>query len=83
MAPIINFDTLTDREILLLNITEIRDLKEKIVGRNGEGGLCAEVKKQDSRLRKLENWRWYIGGGLTLITFLLIGRYIVLPGHLP
>lgn len=35
------------------------------------------------RLSKLENWRWYIGGGLTLITFLLIGRYIVLPGTLP
>lgn len=68
----------TDRELLLMIHNDMLQIKERLEGRDGHGGLCAEVSDQAMRIQRLENWRWYLIGGLSIITFLLValGRYI-------
>ena len=66
----------TDRELLLLIHGDMKQLKTEIVG------ICSQIKDHDDRIDKLENWRWYFVGGLSILTFLLVlfGRYIDLGG---
>jgi len=66
----------TDRELLLLIHGDMKKVKEQI------GGVCLQLKDHDDRIDKLENWRWYMVGGVSILTFLLVlfGRYIDLGG---
>ncbi len=68
----------TDRELLLNIHGDLIRVKERIEGKDGRGGLCALVEKQEKRINALENWRWYLIGGITLSTFFLVlfGRLI-------
>jgi hypothetical protein len=61
----------TDRE-LLLKIYQI------LVGPDGQSGLCSDIQKHGDRISALENWRWYILGGISIITLVLVafGRYL-------
>ena len=54
----------------------MKKVKEQI------GGVCLQLKDHDDRIDKLENWRWYMVGGVSILTFLLVlfGRYIDLGG---
>lgn len=65
----------TDRELLLQIASEIRHLNAKIVG---PGGICDTQHDLERRVDALENWRWYIIGGASLLTFVLatFGRYL-------
>lgn len=66
----------TDRELLLLIHGDMKQLKIEVVG------VCSQIKDHDDRIDKLENWRWYFVGGLSILTFILVlfGRYIDLGG---
>lgn len=33
--------------------------------------VCLDVKTQNERIRKLEDWRTYLAGGMTVIAFLV------------
>lgn len=65
----------TDRELLLQIASELRHLNAKITGK---GGICETQHDLECRVVALENWRWYILGGVSLLTFVLIsfGRYL-------
>lgn len=65
----------SDRELLLQVASDLEHIKEKI---DGDGGICATLRMHTERLDALENWRWYILGGVTLATFWLValGQYI-------
>jgi hypothetical protein len=65
----------TDRELLLQIAGELRHLNAKITGK---GGICETQHDLECRVDALENWRWYILGGVSLLTFVLIsfGRYL-------
>jgi|GEM_PF-2293124 len=69
----------TDRELLLQIHSDLGHLNQKIVG---VGGICETVQNHDNRICALENWRWYIFGGIAVLTFALVafGRYIDLGG---
>lgn len=58
-----DFEHLSDREILILTARSVKD----------QG---ARLNSHGERLRSLENWRWFLGGGLAVVGFLLgiIGR---------
>jgi hypothetical protein len=66
----------SDRELLLLIHSDMKQLKTEI------GSICNQIKDHDDRIDKLENWRWYFVGGLSILTFILVlfGRYIDLGG---
>jgi hypothetical protein len=70
----------TDRELLLQIASEIKHLNSKIVGK---GGICETQHDLECRVAALENWRWYIIGGASLLTFVLatFGRYLDLGGN--
>lgn len=59
----------TDRELLLQVAGSLEHIREKI---EGENGICDILRIHTDRLNSLENWRWYILGGVTLATFILI-----------
>jgi len=42
------------------------------------------VVDQEKRISSLENWRWYLIGGISILTFIavLFGRYIDLGGKI-
>ena len=67
----------TDRELLLIISGDMRQVREQIVG------VCTQQKDQNDRINRLENWRWYLIGGISIVTFLLVlfGRYIDLGGQ--
>ena len=73
----------TDREWLTRVEGKLDSVIDKIQGSDGRGGLCAKIEAQEDRIKKLEDWRWWLAGALSLITLLLVGRYVVLPGSLP
>jgi hypothetical protein len=66
----------TDRELLLDVHKDVQ-----LLLKNNEV-LCERIDGQDVRIKQLENWRWYLIGGITLATFLLVsfGRYLDLGG---
>ena len=74
----------TDRELLLQIHGDMQSIKERLEGRDGKGGLCAQVENQGVRISNLENWKYYIVGGITIATFLLVafGRYLDLGGKI-
>ena len=74
----------TDRELLLQIHGDMHSIKERLEGRDGRGGLCAQVENQAERITRLENWKFYIVGGITLATFVLVifGRYLDLGGKI-
>jgi len=74
----------TDRELLLQIHGDMQSIKERLEGRDGKGGLCAQVENQGVRISNLENWKYYIVGGITIATFLLVafGRYFDLGGKI-
>jgi hypothetical protein len=43
---------------------------------------CEATKDLPARVSALESWRWYIIGGISILTFILVsfGRYIDLGG---
>ena len=57
--PDIDIDHLSDRDLLVLTVTGVNEVKVT---------LCS----QDKRLRALEDWRWAITGGLSMLVFLII-----------
>ena len=74
----------TDRELLLQIHGDMQSIKERLEGRDGKGGLCAQVENQGVRISNLENWKYYIVGGISLATFALVvfGRYLDLGGKI-
>jgi hypothetical protein len=74
----------TDRELLLQINGSLGRVIERLEGKDGTGGLCAIVDMQGKRIGALENWRWYLLGGISLATFVLVvfGRYIDLGGKI-
>jgi len=74
----------TDRELLLQLDYKIDSMMDKIQGKDGKGGICADLANHGERIRTLENWRWYIFGGLSIITLILVlfGRYLDLGGQI-
>ena len=74
----------TDRELLLQIHGDMQSIKERLEGRDGRGGLRAQVENQAERITRLENWKFYIVGGITLATFVLVifGRYLDLGGKI-
>jgi len=65
----------TDREYLIQIAKDLQHLNTKITGK---GGICETQHDLECRVNALENWRWYILGGVSLLTFVLIsfGRYL-------
>ncbi|MDD4776111.1 MAG: hypothetical protein PHG75_06345 [Syntrophomonas sp.] len=68
----------TDRELLLQLDMKFDNILEKFQGKNGNGGICADLEDHGKRIQNLENWRWYILGSVSIATFALVafGRYI-------
>ena len=61
-------------------LKELSSMEERIEDRIDETreqstdqhkALSEKVDKLDTRLNELEKWRWYIGGGLALIAFVI------------
>jgi hypothetical protein len=69
----------TDRELLLQIHMDVNYLRTKIIG---NGGICQEIDGHEMRITALENWRWYLLGGVSILTFVavLFGRYLDLGG---
>ena len=68
----------TDRELLLQLDMKIDNLLEKFQGKDGNGGICADIADHSERIRGLENWRWYIigGGSLAAFAIAILGKFI-------
>jgi len=68
----------TDRELLLQLDMKFDNILEKFQGKDGNGGICQDLADHSKRIQNLENWRWYILGGISIATFVLVafGRYI-------
>ena len=66
----------TDRELLLDVHKDVQLLLKN------QDDMCRRQDNQDLAIKELQNWRWYIIGGVSIITFLLVafGRYIDLGG---
>lgn len=66
----------TDRELLLDVHKDVQRLLES------QEEMCGRMDSQDAQIKELQNWRWYIIGGISILTFLLVsfGRYIDLGG---
>lgn len=56
-----------DLSVSVGKIETTQCLMHKDIKENGK-----EVKKQNSRLRKLENWRSYLAGGLAVLTSVVL-----------
>lgn len=80
MAPDLPADVpKTDRELLLIIHQDVNQMKEKIQGKDGKGGLCSQIEQQGNRISDLERSRWYLAGGLGLLLLLVgAGRLIEL-----
>jgi len=65
----------TDREWLTRIDSKLNNLTEKI---DGKEGICILLRKHDARISTLENWRWYIIGGISVLTLIGViwGRLI-------
>ncbi len=57
--PEIDIDHLSDRDLLVLTVNGVNEVKVT---------LC----KQDTRIRALEDWRWIITGGLSMLVFMIL-----------
>jgi len=66
----------TDRELLLVIHIDIKQVKDQVIS------MCTQLHDQDERIDRLENWRWYIIGGISILTFFLVlfRQYINLGG---
>lgn len=73
----------TDRELLLQINQNVDNLRQKLEGQDGNGGLCKIVMVQEIRLTELEKWRIYQTGILILLIALITGRYIFGPTSIP
>ncbi len=62
----IELEAKTDRELLILNVQTTNE-------------LCEHVKTQNGRIRRLEDWRNWMTGGMALLTllFLLVGGWLL------
>lgn len=74
----------TDRELLLQIHGDMKQVKERLEGKDGTGGICAVLESHGKDIQELQNWRWYIIGGISIITFFLVafGRYLDLGGKI-
>ena len=65
----------TDREYLIQIAKDLQHLNAKITGK---GVICETQHDLECRVDALENWRWYILGGISLLIFLLasFGRHL-------
>lgn len=68
----------TDRELLLDVHKDVQQLLKS------QEDMCSRMDSQDAQIKELQNWRWYIIGGISILTFLLVsfGRYIDLGGKI-
>lgn len=55
---------------------KIEDAKDK--SSEQHTALSNKVDKLDSRLNELEKWRWYIAGGIALVSFLVANSSTIL-----
>lgn len=62
----------TDREAIMLMMGRMDTVIEKL---DGEHGLFSKIEDLNDRVSSLENWRWYVIGGLTLV-LVIYGRYL-------
>lgn len=66
----------TDRELLLDVHKDVQLLVKS------QSDICKRLDGHDEQLKVLNDWRWYIIGGVSILTFLLVsfGRYLDLWG---
>lgn len=63
---------------------QVGQVHQVLVGYDGKGGLLQEVSDDRRRITKLEQWRYFLAGGLTLLTALLALGFVVFnPGGSP
>jgi hypothetical protein len=54
-----NFEEMSDRDLLILSVSNQQDMKDDIVE------IKDEMRRQNGRIRKLEKFRWIVVGLLS------------------
>jgi len=60
-----NYKGKSDHDLLIISIEKLDNLREWVES------LSGKVDKQNSRVRKLENWRSYIMGAIIIMGFII------------